>query len=126
MYKFSYFDFSAVTRHHVCLAQLFRPITSEISELASDGNVPLWAGLEVSGLEGKAETGKSRIGAGTCLWAQEIKGPFVPQGSLSFGPHNRLIPLRPDRACSKAPGCGVFMPTSGLTGVLGFQYPESK
>lgn len=106
--------------------RLFRPITSEISELASVGNVLLWAGLEVFGLEGKAETGKSRVGAGTCLWAQEIKGPFVPQGSLSFGPYNRLIPLRLDRGCSKAPSSGVFMPISGLTAVLGFQYPESK
>ena len=52
----------------------------------------------------------SRVGTGTCLWAQKIKGPFVLQGSLSSGPHNRLIPPRPDRGCSKALAAGSLCP----------------
>ena len=86
-----------------------------------------FSGLCVSGLGVGGQRGwDSRVGAGTCLWAQKIKGPFVLQGGLSSGPHNRLILPRPDRGCSKSLGRRVFMPMSGRTGVSGFQPSESK
>lgn len=86
-----------------------------------------FSGLCVSGLGVGGQRGQdSRAGAGTCLWAQKIKGPFVLQGGLSSGLHNRLIPPRPDRGCSKSLGHRVFMPISGLTGVSGFQPSESN
>lgn len=66
------------------LCDVSRSITVEMSERWRVMGTHV-SGLHVSGLEGKAERPeKSRIGAGTCLWAQKNERILCILGRLIF------------------------------------------
>lgn len=90
------------------LCHVSRPITVQMSERWGVMGTH-FSGIDISGLEGKAgRLGRTELALAPAFGHKKIKGPFVLQGGLSFGPHNRLIPPRPDRGCSKARLQGLY------------------
>lgn len=90
------------------LCHVSRPITVQMSERWGVMGTH-FSGIDISGLEGKAgRLGRTELALAPAFGHKKIKGPFVFQGGLSFGPHNRLIPPRPDRGCSKARLQGLY------------------